>query len=57
MADLSHTALIDVNTPSSVLPPTTLTIVLGRTVDDPTVIDSTVFFPAAGVQSRRAILG
>jgi len=34
-----------------------LTIVLGPTVADPTVIDSTVFFPTAVVQPRRARLG
>jgi len=57
VTDWSHTALIDVNTPSSVLPPMTLTIVLGPTVADPTVIDSTVIFPTAAVQPRRARLG
>jgi len=57
VTDLSHTALIGVNTPSSILPPMTLTIVLGPTVADPTVIDSTVFFPTAAVQPRRARLG
>jgi len=57
VTDLSHTAPIDVNIPSSVLPPMTLTIVLGPTVADPTVIDSTVFFPTAVVQPRRARQG
>jgi len=57
VTDLSHTALLDVITPSSVLPPMTLTIVLGPTIADPTVIDSTVFFPTAAAQPRRARLG
>jgi len=57
VTDLSHTAPIDVNIPSSVLPPMALTIVLGPTVADPTVIDSIVFFPTAVVQPRRARLG
>jgi len=34
-----------------------LTIVLGPTVANPTVIDSTVFFPTGIVQPRRARLG
>ena len=57
VTDLSHTARVDVNIPSSVLPPMALTIVLGSTVADPTVIDSTIFFPTAVVQPLRARLG
>jgi len=57
VTDLSHTAPIDVNIPSSVLPPMTLTIILGPTVIDATVIDATVFFPTAVVQPHRARLG
>jgi len=57
VTDLSHTAPIEVNIPSSVQPPMALTIVLGPTVADPTVMDSTIFFPTAVVQPRSATLG
>jgi len=54
VTDLSHTVPIDEDIPSSVLPPMTLTIVLGPTVADATVIN---FFPTAVVQPRSTRLG
>jgi len=57
VTDLSHTAPVDVNIQSSVLPPMALTIVLGPTIAEPTVINSTIFFPTTVVQPRRARLG